>query len=145
MNVKKPKIKIGHNLRVPKRKKTRLNPLGIQKNKLSKLYGTTKTRKKPHKKSSNKSHSKKDSSLKEKIKSQKQIQQKNSEELKKNIKKLQTLVVSFSGLEQLSEKSIADIQKKRQKICAQNQEIVKKINLAVEKLAKYESKYKEIS
>ncbi|KEQ56513.1 hypothetical protein SCCGRSA3_02084 [Marine Group I thaumarchaeote SCGC RSA3] len=145
MNVKKPKIKIGHNLRVPKRKKTRLNPLGVQKNKLSKLHGTVKTRKKPHKKSSNKSHSKKDTSLRDKIKKEKKVQQKSSEELKKNIKKLQTLVVSFSGLEQLSKKSIADIQKKRQKICAQNQEIVKRINLSVEKLAKYESKYKETS
>ena len=33
MNVKKPKIKIGHNLRVPKRKKMRINPLGVKKKK----------------------------------------------------------------------------------------------------------------
>ncbi|WP_428323980.1 hypothetical protein [Nitrosopumilus sp.] len=145
MNIKKPKIKIGHNLRVPKRKKTKLNPLEVRKKNLSKLHGTVKTRKKLQKTNKNKSHNKKNSLLIEKIKMQKQIQQKDSEELKKNIKKLQTLIISFSGLEQLSEKSIKNIQERRLKICAENQDVVKRINHSVKKLAGYESKYKNTS
>ncbi|WP_428325674.1 hypothetical protein [Nitrosopumilus sp.] len=145
MNIKKPKIKIGHNLRVPKRKKTKLNPLRVRKKNLSKLHGTVKTRKKLQKTNKKKSHNKKNSLIIEKIKMQKQIQQKDSEELKKNIKKLQTLIISFSGLEQLSEKSIKNIQERRQKICAENQDIVKRISITAKKLSEYESKYKNTS
>ena len=143
MNIKKPKIKIGHDLRVPKRKKTKLNPLGVRKKNLSKLHGTAKTRKKLQKTNKNKSHNKKNSLLIEKIKMQKQIQQKNTETLKNNIKKLQTLIISFSGLEQLSEKSIKNIQQNRMRICEQNKEIVKRISITAKKLSEYESKYKK--
>ncbi|WP_420546376.1 hypothetical protein [Nitrosopumilus sp.] len=143
MNVKKPKIKIGHNLRVPKRKKVRINPLGVKKKRLSKNYGNAKTMQKMRKRNNKKTHTKKNSHIKDQIKSEKQIQQKNSEELKRNIKKLQTLLISLSGLDELTETSIKQIQQKRLKICRDNEKILGKINASAKKLTQYESKYRD--
>lgn len=143
MNVKKPKIKIGHNLRVPKRKKVRINPLGVKKKRLSKNHGNAKTLQKMRKRNNKKTHTKKNSHIKDQIKSEKQIQQKNSEELKRNIKKLQTLMISLSGLDELTETSIKQIQQKRLKICRDNEKILGKINSSTKKLTQYESKYRD--
>ena len=142
MNVKKPKIKIGHNLRTPKRKKMRMNPLGVEKRRLKKNHGSTKTLQRTRKKNNKKTHIKNNSHIKEQIKSEKQIQQRNSEELKRNIKKLQTLMISLSGLDELTETSIKQIQKKRLKICKDNEKILEKINNSAKKLTQYESEYK---
>ena len=143
MNVKKPKIKIGHNLRVPKRKKVRINPLGVKKKRLSKNHDNAKTMQKMRKRNNKKTHTKKNSHIKDQIKSEKQIQQKNSEELKRNIKKLQTLMISLSGLDELTETSIKQIQQKRLKICRDNEKILGKINSSAKKLTQYESKYRD--
>ena len=143
MNVKKPKIKIGHSLRVPKRKKVRMNPLGVEKKRLKKNHGSTKVMQKNRKKNGKKTHSKNSHNIREKIKSEKQIQQKKSEELKRNIKKLQTLAISLSGLDELSDTSIKQIQQKRLKICKENEKILEKINSSAKKLTQYESKYRE--
>ncbi|MHA7734024.1 hypothetical protein [Nitrosopumilus sp. S6] len=143
MNVKKPKIKIGHNLRAPKRKKVRMNPLGVEKKRLKKNHGSSKAMQKMRKKNNKKTHTKNHLHIKEQIKSEKQIQQKNSEELKRNIKKLQTLLISLSGLEELSETSIKQIQQKRLKICRDNEMILEKINTSAKKLTQYESKYRD--
>ena len=141
MNVKKPKIKIGHNLRAPKRK-VRMNPLGVEKRRLRKNHGSVKNTQKIQKKNNKKTQNKNSIHIKEIIKSEKQIHQRNSEELKRNIKKLQTLMISLSGLEQLSSTSIKQIQKRRLKICKDNEKILEKINSSAKKLTQYESKYK---
>ncbi|ABX13229.1 hypothetical protein Nmar_1333 [Nitrosopumilus maritimus SCM1] len=126
---------------MPKKRKVRVNPLGIDKKRLVKNHGSPKITNISKQRKNKQNQNKKHSNIREKIKDEKQILLKDSEKLKQNLKKLQTLVISMSGLEKLSKDSIRRIQQKRQKICKENERLFKKINSSAKRLSELETKF----
>ena len=131
MNVKRVQPKIKGRVRNPKPKTFRIRKIGkgVKTPKSKNMLGISSTVKKR---------------LKENILKIKSKRRKIISETKKSIKKIEDLPVSIIGIEELSEKSIKEIQKNRIAESIKVLRLVGKLNITTRQLAELENKYKKV-